>query len=526
MEQQELQKKNLPNIEAPKRLLPSAEDAVTLLPLTTQHQNCHMYNCFDYSRCSVTSHFPVYIYPPDENRLSSGIDSFVKYSAVQAFDSSPHVTHDPVIACIYVVLIADDIQTVYNRSAIEHLLVKLPYWRGSGVNHLLMSVSRRPSSSAVALTGVDTGAAMLAQSPFTRELFRVGYDIVLPPALGISHGDTWEQLPLMVPAHRKYLLTFVGEQTYVPASSLSRKHRSESYVHGYKTSNSFHGNVSVHFYGKQPSYDDTIIKVLKTMQAKYESDAFYFDFICNAGIKQSGVNGEWVQCGTEQQQKELFLMSTFRLIIAPVDSLLVSTQMLQSSLYLALKYGSVPVILGDSVQLPFQEAIHWSRATIALPKARVTELHFILRSYTDSDVLEMRRYGRLVFETFFGSTKVIVDTTLALIRHRLRIPAFPIQDEPSPSVFNSTFVPLHEPVVESVVEVEEMLGPVEPPVSSPRYYRNFTFTDVKFALPGDPFHSYPFTPFEPSLPGDAKFIGRFILFTYFITYVSHCCFFK
>lgn len=440
---------------------------------------------------------------------------------VQAFDSSPHITRDPLIACVFVVLIADDVQTVYNRSAIERMLAQLPYWRGSGVNHLLMSVSRRPSSSVVALMGVDSGAAMLAQSVFPRESFRVGYDIVLPPALGVSYGDVWEQLPLLVPAHRKYLLSFVGEQSSVPDGSLLRKYRSESSLRSYKIWNSLRGNASLHFYSKQPSYDDTIIKVLKMMQAKYESDAFYFDFICSVGMKQqAGVSGEWVQCGTEQQQKELFLMSTFRLIIAPVDSSLVSTAMLQSSLYFALKYGSIPVILGDYVQMPFQEVVCWSRAVIALPKARVTELHFILRSYTDSDILEMRRYGRLVFETFFGSTRAIVDSTLALVRHRLRIPAFPIQDEPSPSVFNSSFVPLHEPVIESVVEVEEMLGPLESPLASPRYYRNFTFTDAAFALPGDPFHSYPFTPFEPSLPGDAKFLGTFILFSLLVHMLS------
>jgi len=504
-------KNNLPNIEAPKRILPPAEHAVTS-PFAIQHNHCHMYNCFDYSRCSVTSRFPVYVYPPDKNRLSSGIDSFSRYSAVQAFDASPHITDDPLIACIYVVLIANDIQTVYNRSTIEHLLAKLPYWQGSGVNHLLVSVSRQPSL-AVALTGVDTGAAMLAQSFFLRDLFRVGYDIVLPPALGISQGDSFEHLPLLVPARRKYLLTFVGEQRYMTDSSLSRKHQFESSLQAYKILNSLYGNASVHLYGKQISYDDTIIKVLKAMQAKYELDAFYFEFICSTNVKQHGANSEWVQCGTEQQQKELFQMSTFRLIIAPADSVFFSTEMLQSTLYLALKYGSVPVILGDYVQLPFQEIIHWSRAVITLPKARVTELHFILRSYIDSDILQMRRYGRLVYETFFSSTKAIVDTTLALIRHRLRIPAFPIQDEPSPSVFNSSFLPLHDPVVESMVEVEEMLGPLESPMPSPRYYRNLTFTDAAFALPGDPFHSYPFTPFEPLLPGDAKFIGRFILLT-------------
>jgi len=34
---------------------------------------------------------------------------------------------------------------------------------------------------AQALSGVDTGAAMLAQSFFGRELLRVGYDIMLRP---------------------------------------------------------------------------------------------------------------------------------------------------------------------------------------------------------------------------------------------------------------------------------------------------------------------------------------------------------
>ena len=34
---------------------------------------------------------------------------------------------------------------------------------------------------AQALSGVDTGAAMLAQSFFARELLQVGYDIMLRP---------------------------------------------------------------------------------------------------------------------------------------------------------------------------------------------------------------------------------------------------------------------------------------------------------------------------------------------------------
>jgi alpha-1,4-N-acetylglucosaminyltransferase EXTL3 len=482
VEQKEMLKNNLPIIVAPQRILPKLSDGANISS-SDKHENCRLSSCFDYSRCSVTSQFPVYVYPPEETSLSSGLDSFVKYSTMHALDSSPHVTFDPHIACLYVVLVSEKVAAEHSSSEVELMLKQLPYWHGNGLNHVLVNIARQPSS-LVGLKPFKTGAAMLAQSFFYFDHFRPTFDIVLPVSLGISHGDVWDQLAMIVPARRQYLLCFVSELQIakLPNSSLDYHDHSQGYD------------------------DNVIVNVLKNMLIHYQSDGFQFEFLCINGTKMASVDREWTLCGTAKDRRKLLERSTFCLIVAPLNHNILSTTVIHTWLFEILQSASVPVILGDHIKLPFSEIIHWPRAVIFLPKARVTELHFILRSFTDADILEMRRQGRMVFESFFGSTKSIIDATLATIRRRVHIPAFPIRDEPSPSVFNDSFVPLLEPVVESVMEADEMLGPVEPPLASPRYYRNFTYSDV-ISLPSDLFHSYPFTPFEPVMPADAKFVG-------------------
>jgi alpha-1,4-N-acetylglucosaminyltransferase EXTL3 len=517
-------KNNLPVVEAPQKILAVAPNYMDeLLPVRSlQARNyCDMYNCFDFSRCSITSQFPVYVYPFEDSHLSAGADLFIIESVKYAFNASLYVTQNPSAACIYIVVVSDKvIHSLGNASEFERHLNQLPYWYGSGLNHLLLNLVRQPSASASQVRNVNTGAAMVAQSFFVKNYFRPSFDVVLPAVLGLSHGDVWDQLPMLVPARRKYLLTFVGEKSFGKEQNSGNLSISE--MNTIQLGSSVTGK---HF--EPPAvtwYDDVIVEVLKKLQIKFASDSFSFEFICN-GEKVPVAESEWTLCGTAAQRMELLLQSTFSLLIAPADNTLLSTSVSQVWLYEVLRSGAIPVILGDHLRLPFEEIIKWSRAVIQLPKARSTELHFILRSFTDADILEMRRQGRLIFETFFGTTKSIVDTLFAVIRRRLRIPAYPVRDEPSPSVFNETFVPLHETVMESVLEADEMLGPVEPPLASPKYYRNFTYENDGFIVPGDPFHSFPYTPFEPLTPADAKFVGKVAVFLISCILVSMCTLF-
>lgn len=522
-EHEELLHNKIPHIEAPKRILPTLDDAGPLR-LRSPWLRCRLHSCFDYSRCSLTSQFPVYVYSPDEHSVSDGLETFVKYSMTRGFDSSPHVTYDPYIACLYVVVISGNSR---NASLVERLS-QLPYWN-NGANHLLIDLARSTSNIDV-FEGVDVGRALVASSSFSDYSLRTGFDVILPPALGISHGEVWQQLPPIVPARRKFLLTFSGEYIYDkskplnfdggPSLSGGKSPGSEQY----STSNASQMRRRLLEKEDQPPsegvtesetlktllyFENVVVEVLKSMQMQVESDGFNFEFICSEHERLVGVNGEWALCGDEGYRTDLLKQSTFGLIIAPTNYSLVSTVLTQWRLYESLKTGAVPVFLGDYVRLPFDDVIQWSKAVLMLPKARITELHFFLRTFSDADILEMRRQGRLIFETYFGSIKSVVDMILAVMRTRLKIPAFSMREEPSPSVFNDTFVPVKEMVVDAMLDAEEILGPVEPPMNSARYRRNFTMNSDGFLLPGDPFHLYPFTPFEPVIPADAKFDGKF-----------------
>ena len=569
-EQEELIMRNMPQVQAPYRILPSMIDGQPLAPPSSPGR-CAMETCFDFSRCSLTSQFPVYIYDPNDPAYSSWqLEMFIKLSVAHAFEASPHRTYDPHSACVYVVLVGDKEPGLgVDSLALQKSLHSLPYWNGDGRNHVLLNIARSPGNHDM-FHGVDTGRAMIAQSAHTLYDFRDGFDLVLPPSLGLAHGDTWDQLQPIVRAKRKHLLSFHGDysRTLTAQSPLWRSSNlntegKQSMIEGDKNAKdgvapyikqgmsnlSFQntkGVISDNVYNKQqelpkdinphimPHYRNLksidgmrkkshsqpksetemllsveykVMEALKLMQTHYPNDGFAFQFSCDSE-RIAGLSGEWALCGTDSARKELLQQSTFSLVIAPTNYSIASTVLTQIRVYEALKYGAIPVILGDYTRLPFAEVLQWKQASVALPKSRITELHLYLRSFPDSDIIEMRRRGRMFWESYFGTTQSIVHTLLAVLRTRLNIPAFPAHEERSPSVFNASFVPLSDEIPDQFGQSEDVLGPIETPFPSLRYQRNFTQTEDVFNTPGDPFHSYPFTPFDPILPAEAKFLGK------------------
>lgn len=83
-------------------------------------------------------------------------------------------------------------------------------------------------------------------------------------------------------------------------------------------------------------------------------------------------------------------------------------QTFQIRFYESLLAGSIPVVLSTSklyAPLPFQDTIDWRLAAIRIPRAKFPEIHFILRSISLSDSLEMRRMGRFYLENYLLNTK-------------------------------------------------------------------------------------------------------------------------
>lgn len=217
-------------------------------------------------------------------------------------------------------------------------------------------------------------------------------------------------------------------------------------------------------------------------------------------------------CGTDRSRRAVLRDSTFVLILAPADRNYATTALLQARLYESLRSGAIPVILGgDRIRLPYDEVLDWRRSVISLPKARVTELHFLMRAMSDADLLAFRRHGRVLWERYLSSVQASIDSLLAMIRSRLNIPPRPAAPATGTPAFNESYYPpkLEPPAVDS--EPEETLGPLEAPYASPTYRRNYSISLLQgyemWNEWGEPFSLYPQLPWDPVVTSEARFIG-------------------
>lgn len=522
--EQEESKAYIPNIKAPHRILQDV-NLKEKLSMPKSSYNCKMESCFDFSRCSLVSGFPVFFYDPYEFSVENlHLDQFILNSFSEYIENNVYRTKEPDMACIFVLVIGEIKQvSMPSPNDLQDLLQGLPHWNGDGRNHVLINLASSSKTKDL-FREVNTGRAILAQSAFIYSAFREHFDVVIPPAFSLSAHDTaWKGLPLVSPLRRKFLLTYWGQ--YVPGkvvpseSSLSvsdhRRNRQQADIHNRRHLLSVVDSMS--FSSSQSFYsqiEQAIVSSLKGFQHSYPG-SISIDMACSQADTSSFVPSDWAICGTESIRKERLLQSTFTLIIPSLNISLYSSLAFQTRVFETLKYGSIPVILGSHGHMPLSEILRWDLASIALPTPRVTELPFFLQSIQDEDIASLRLKGRHFYTHYFSSTHAILDTLLALLRTRLQIPARAVNDEPYTSAFPPGFIPLKYEGPAPEPESDEVLGPIESPFPSDKYRHNFTqrlFHDV-FNSPGDPFTLYPYTPFTQPLPSESKFLGKiFVLF--------------
>ncbi|MGH0171507.1 UNVERIFIED_CONTAM: hypothetical protein FKN15_064564 [Acipenser sinensis] len=343
--------------------------------------------------------------------------------------------------------------------------------------------------------GFRMGRAAVAQSTFFENQYRPSFDLVTSPLVHALSEPNFLGVPPQVPVKRKYLFTFQGEKVESLHSSLQEAPpRSFEEMEG----------------DPPADYDDRIIGTLKAVQDS-RLDRVLVEFTCK-NHPQPSLPTEWALCGEREERLKLLKVSTFALVIAPGDGRMVASAGCGMRLFEALEMGAIPVVLGDQTRMPYHDLIHWSEAALIIPKPRITEVHFLIRSISDNDLLVMRRQGRFLWETYFSTAENIFGTILAALRTRIQIPATPIREELAQEIpHKSGKAAGTDPNMADNGDLD--LGPVEtePPYASPRYLRNFTFTAADtfhgWNRPPGPFHLFPHTPLDPALPSEAKFLG-------------------
>ncbi|RUS69328.1 hypothetical protein EGW08_022909, partial [Elysia chlorotica] len=558
----------IPNIRAPVHIIKDADplwDAdgadgaggvnPEQIPEGFHPSSCSMETCFDFSRCSLVSGFPVYFYDPVVHPSSATVFNESVLATVRTFfKENAYRTNMPGDACVFVVFLGGGLsqnQDPLSFREMERFLYDLPYWDGDGRNHVLIYLSQTELYDP--LEGVNTGRALVARTIFTGTAFRDGFDIVIPPNIGpVSGENLWKDLPPLSPIRRKLLLSYWG-QIVLPSQALSHnsqsrtKHKRMSEQEDPYVSNnrrrhrkplavlqnprgpaSSHKNYPFHFLeraivssieGFSNSVQGEILVDTSCEGAKIFSSppANSSSTLSGAPLGKLPVS-DWSLCGTEQARASVLLHSTFSLVLAPLNSTLDSTLAFQTRVLESLAHGSVPVVVGSTLRsrrlLPFAESLQWESAALTLPVPRITEVPFYLQSYPDEDIAAFRLMGRETphfGKTHFGTypSRTLPQTLLAVLRRRLDIPALPILDEPSPSVFPANFTPLAYEGPDVEPDTDEVLGPIETPFASETFRRNFSVGLVSdmFNKFGDPFNLYPHTPFQPVLPSESKFLG-------------------
>lgn len=322
--------------------------------------------------------------------------------------------------------------------------------------------------------------AAIASSQFTRQSFRHRFDLILP-SVWLDPDDFTSivgRMPAHSPIKRKYLAAYFGPT--------------------------------------QPEDEGISIKMKKILQAIHRSsvsDQFLFVYNCSSSM--------YSQC---HEEKPRMLELTSFLIIAPPEGYYAHGTTSEET-YLALSKGVIPVILVDNnLGLPFDEVIDWRRAVIMLPRARLPEIHFILKSYGAADLYELKYHGKRIFENYMATSKQILDTLITVFHtERFQYPLLPIQNAETRQYYqndmlldtNCTTKICMDSKADSVSSLisTEILGPRERPLKSSTYLRNFsTILNSHYELwnnpAHNPFRSFPSHPRDPIPPSEYKFLSQ------------------
>ena len=329
-------------------------------------------SCIDFAKCPLSTNLKFYIYPPNAYlpglfKYNKLLKRFTEY--LQKHDS---LALNPDEACLYIVMLGPfELTGKLEQKSIADILYGLKHWGEDGSNHVLINLME----TARSLNLLDKFDPLKAIVVHNSDYHRQNFDIFTPLVDNVfTSPSLWQQLPQILPAHRKFLLYFSGSE----------------------------------------KEDNIVYNVLKTL-SKHLTEPISIELNCNNAVSTDPL------CDTENHRFEILSQSTFAIV-----PMLKSTGLIR--LKEALRCGAIPIIVMTGASLlPFQSVIDWTQGALIVPHGRLREIHFIVRNLPDVRILELRRQARFLYENYFSSLFSILTSVSAILTSRLSHPPPPIQ---------------------------------------------------------------------------------------------------
>ncbi|KAL0880397.1 hypothetical protein ABMA27_002833 [Loxostege sticticalis] len=332
--------------------------------------NCTYWDCFNVYRCGRGGHdkITIYIYPLKDYQTEDGgsISQFSKefYVMLDTIRHSKYYTPVPEEACLLVPSIDTLNQNSFSSGYVSRALQTLEYWN-NGENHLIFNMLPGRAPNYESVVNLNTGKAIIAGGSFDTWSFRYGFDISIPVYSHIA-----EKIDSSQPKQKNYMI--ISTQLNIPQDSLEVLQNIAS------------SSNDLLLLDRCKTYSGGIDY---TKRCEYTTGRI-FDY------------------------PEILKEGMFCLVIR-------SARLTQAVLMDVLASQCIPIVIADSVIMPFNSHVDWNKLSLFVPEDNVKNLLKIVHSVSNERKGELYWQLRWAYDRYFASIEKITLTTLEIINEKL-----------------------------------------------------------------------------------------------------------
>ncbi|CAK9822085.1 Ext2 [Anthophora retusa] len=260
------------------------------------------------------------------------------YQILTAIISSKFYTPNPYEACIFIPSIDTLNQNRIKLQEVSQALKALPFWN-NGENHLIFNMVPGTVPDYNTVIDVPVGKAMIAGAGMSSLSYRFGFDI---------------SLPVYSPLVNSLKLHFNSTRPWLVISS----------------------QININ-----SAFEQDLLEV-KSMSPK--------DILMLGTCLHYTSMNSTIRCAGEDVYKypNVLQTATFCLVIR-------GARLGQSTLLECMAAGCIPVIITDSLTMPFYDIIDWTRAAIFVREVNILSVISVLKKVSQQRITELQEQDRV-----------------------------------------------------------------------------------------------------------------------------------